>query len=90
MFDTEVTLFRFLKNAFDATVADIPDDRILNVRRVVVIRQRGFWGILPSAENWARNCVGAICCTRGGWSCLARVPVMTSPPATIPSVSFLK
>jgi len=28
VFDTEVTLFRFLKNAFDATVADIPDDRI--------------------------------------------------------------
>lgn len=28
MFETETKLYRFLKNAFDATVADIPEERI--------------------------------------------------------------
>ena len=28
VFETEIKLYRFLKNAFDATVADIPEDRI--------------------------------------------------------------
>lgn len=28
MFETEIKLYRFLKNAFDATVADVPQERI--------------------------------------------------------------